>query len=41
LVATSYNVEIEVPAFQLNGHIVWGATAMMMNEIKDVLKKVL
>ena len=40
-VATSYNVEIEVPAFQLNGHIVWGATAMMMSEIKDVLKKVL
>ena len=41
LVATSYNVEIEVPAFQLNGHIVWGATAMMMSEIKDILKKVL
>ncbi len=41
LVATSYNVEIEAPAFQLNGHIVWGATAMMMSEIKDVLKKVL
>jgi len=40
-VATSYNVEIEVPAFQLNGHIVWGATAMMMSELKDVLKKLL
>lgn len=37
-VATSYNVEIEVPAFDLNGHIVWGATAMMLSEIKDLLK---
>lgn len=41
LVSTSYNVEVEVPAFQLNGHIVWGATAMMLSEIKDLLKKVI
>lgn len=40
-VATSYNREIEVPAFQLNGHIVWGATAMMLSEIKDLLKHTL
>ena len=40
-VSTSYNVEVEVPAFLLNDHIVWGATAMMLNEIKDLLKKVL
>ncbi|WP_347925163.1 CoA pyrophosphatase [Pontimicrobium sp. SW4] len=40
-VATSYTVKIDVPAFQLNGHIVWGATAMMLSEIKDVLKAVL
>lgn len=37
-VSTSYNVDVEVPAFALNGHIVWGATAMMLNEIKDLLK---
>ena len=37
-VATSYNREVEVPAFHLNGHIVWGATAMMLSEIKDLLK---
>lgn len=37
-VPTSYNVEVEVPAFQLNGHVVWGATAMMLSEIKDLLK---
>jgi len=40
-VSTSYNVEVEVPAFLLNDHIVWGATAMMLSEIKDLLKKVL
>jgi 8-oxo-dGTP pyrophosphatase MutT (NUDIX family) len=40
-VSTSYNVEIEVPAFLLNDHVVWGATAMMMSEIKDLLRQVL
>lgn len=40
-VSTSYNVEIEVPAFHLNDHVVWGATAMMMSEIKDLLSEVL
>jgi len=40
-VSTSYNVEVNVPAFQLNGHIVWGATAMMLGEVKDLLKQVL
>ena len=40
-VATSYNVEVEVPAFRLNGHIVWGATAMMLGELKDLLKQVI
>ena len=38
---TYYAVDIEVPAFKLNGYIVWGATAMMMNEIKELLKQVL
>ena len=38
-VATSYNVNIEVPAFELGGHVVWGATAMMLSEIKDLLKQ--
>lgn len=40
-VETSYNLKINVPAFKLNGHIVWGATAMMLSEIKDMLKEVL
>ena len=38
-VLTSYSVEVEVPAFNLNGHVVWGATAMMLSEIKDLLKQ--
>ena len=40
-VKTSYSIEVKVPAFKLNNHIVWGATAMMLSEIKDLLKKVL
>jgi 8-oxo-dGTP pyrophosphatase MutT (NUDIX family) len=36
-VTTSYKIHVEVPAFQLNGHIVWGATAMMLSELKDLL----
>ncbi len=39
--STSYNQEIDVPAFKIQEHIVWGATAMMLSEIKDVLKNVL
>jgi len=40
-VPTSFNVEVDVPAFKLNDHIVWGATAMMLSELKDLLKQVL
>jgi 8-oxo-dGTP pyrophosphatase MutT (NUDIX family) len=40
-VETSYNIKVEVPAYKLNGHIVWGATAMMLSEIKDLLKNVM
>lgn len=39
--STSYAESIEVPAFKLNGHIVWGATAMMLNEVRELLKMVL
>lgn len=38
---TSYAKSMEVPAFKLNGHIVWGATAMMLNEVRELLKMVL
>ncbi|MBC7748137.1 NUDIX domain-containing protein [Flavobacterium omnivorum] len=40
-VPTSYSVESSVPAFKIENHIVWGATAMMLNELKEVLKEVL
>ena len=39
-VPTSYNLNVDVPAFKLNTHIVWGATAMMLSELKDLLNKV-
>ncbi|WP_142785542.1 NUDIX hydrolase [Changchengzhania lutea] len=38
-ISTSYSVEVEVPAFHLNNHVVWGATAMMLSEIKDLLNE--
>jgi 8-oxo-dGTP pyrophosphatase MutT (NUDIX family) len=40
-IETSYSKLIEVPVFQIKEHTVWGATAMMLNELKDVLKMVL
>ncbi len=40
-VMTSYTVEVEVPAFMLREYLVWGATAMMLSEIKDLLKTAL
>lgn len=39
--ATSYANNIEIPAFEIDGHLVWGATAMMLSELKDIIKKVL
>lgn len=38
---TSYANNIKVPAFDIDGNIVWGATAMMLSELKEVLKIVL
>ncbi|MCL7754242.1 CoA pyrophosphatase [Polaribacter sp. Z022] len=35
---TSYMSNVEVPCFKLNDYIVWGATAMMLSEIKELLK---
>ena len=40
MLMTSLEKEVEVPVFKLNGHTVWGATAMMLSEIKDLLKRV-
>lgn len=37
---TSYGSDISVPAFVINDHIVWGATAMILSEIKETFKAV-
>lgn len=36
--STSYATNITVPAFKIENHIVWGATAMILSELKEVLK---
>ncbi len=41
ILSTSYATEIQVPAFLLNNHLVWGATAMMLNEVREMLKEIL
>lgn len=38
--STSYATNISVPAFVIEEHIVWGATAMILSEIKETLKVV-
>lgn len=38
-VKSSKNTQIEAPCFLLENHIVWGATAMMLNEIKLLIKR--
>ena len=38
---TSYAQNVEVPAFKLNGYTVWGATAMILSEIKELFKQVI
>ncbi|MEB3346249.1 CoA pyrophosphatase [Aquimarina gracilis] len=39
--STSYANNIEVPSFKLNGYTVWGATAMMLSELKIFLKSMI
>ncbi len=39
-VPTSYAEEIDAPAFLLKDQIVWGATAMMLSEMKELLQSV-
>jgi len=40
-IETSYSKSIGVPVFQISEHAVWGATAMMLSELKDALKLIL
>ncbi|KAF2517649.1 NUDIX hydrolase [Flavobacterium foetidum] len=36
--STSYASGVLVPAFSIQNHIVWGATAMILSELRDVLQ---
>ena len=38
---TSYATDLEVPAFMVEKYVVWGATAMMMSELKENIKSAL
>lgn len=38
---TSYAQRMSVPAFKVGQHIVWGATAMILSELKETIKSVL
>lgn len=38
---TSYSKSIDVPSIELQGHFVWGATAMMLSELKETLRNIL
>jgi len=38
---TSYAESMTVPAFRFQDHIVWGATAMIMSELKETIKTAL
>jgi len=37
---TSYMTNMMVPCFKLNDYIVWGATGMMLSEMKELLKSI-
>ena len=39
-VVASYSTDLEVPAFKVKESVIWGATAMMLQELKDVLNSV-
>lgn len=39
-ISASYAQDVDVPSFIVGEHIVWGATAMMLSELKEVLKSV-
>ncbi|MDC1168757.1 CoA pyrophosphatase, partial [Flavobacteriaceae bacterium] len=37
-ITNSYMKDTTVPCFNIDGSIIWGATAMMLSEIKELLK---
>ena len=41
IMQTSYSQKTSVPAFKVGEHIVWGATAMILSELKETIKTAL
>ena len=39
--STSYMEGVDVPAFKFEENYIWGATSQMLNELKEVIKRVL
>ena len=39
IVNTSYGIKIDVPVYKLNDYTVWGATAMILSEVKELCKR--
>lgn len=37
-IKASYNNFVGVPAYTVSGKVIWGATAMILSELKDILK---
>ena len=35
----SLGITLDCPYYKLNGHVVWGATAMILSELSIILKK--
>lgn len=37
--STSYMKNVDVPCFKINQYIIWGATGMMLSEIRDLIQR--
>jgi len=35
------DVEFDAPGFHIGGHFVWGATAMVLGQLRDLIRQVL
>jgi 8-oxo-dGTP pyrophosphatase MutT (NUDIX family) len=40
IIQASYAKNVEVPAFNFNGNVVWGATAMILSEIRELFSRI-
>ncbi len=40
-ISNSYLTDVDFPAFNYNNHLIWGATAMMLGEIRSLIKQII